>query len=161
MKNYPTRKPTRLKEFDYSNNGYYFITICVQNNRMIFGEVENEKMKLNTCGKEVEKILLSLPERYTQIEIDYYAIMPNHFHGIFILNNENNQNISISNVIGGFKSLTTIAIHKLGLKDFKWQRSFYDRIIRDEKELFYIRQYIDQNPLRWEIEKNNPDNLDL
>ncbi|WP_337866381.1 transposase [Ignavibacterium sp.] len=160
-KNYPVRKPTRLKEFDYSNNGYYFITICVQNNKMIFGDVENEKMKLNTYGKEVEKILLSLPERYKQIEIDYYVIMPNHFHGIFILSNENNQSVTISNVIGGFKSLTTITIHKLGIKDFKWQRSFYDRIIRDEKELFYIRQYIEQNPLRWEIEKNNPNNLDL
>ena len=63
--------------------------------------------------------------------------------------------------MGAFKSITTIALHKNGLKNFKWQRSFYDRIIRDEKELFNIRQYIEQNPLRWELEKDNPNNLDL
>ncbi len=159
--NYPFRKTNRLKEFDYSNNGYYFITICVQNNKMVFGKVEDGKIKLYSYGKEVERILLSIPVRYRQVEIDSYVLIPNHFHGIFILNNKNNEGISISNVIGSFKSLTTIALHKLGLIDFKWQRSFYDRIIRDEKELFYIRRYIEQNPLRWEIEKDNPENLDL
>lgn len=160
-KDYPVRKPTRLKEYDYSSNGYYFITLCVDNHKIVFGDVENEKVSLNNYGKEVKKILLGLSERYKSIEIDYYVIMPNHIHCIFILDNGTDKKISISNVIGAFKSLTTISLHKLGLVDFKWQRSFYDRIIRDEKELFNIRQYIDQNPLRWDIEKNNPDNLEL
>lgn len=160
-KDYPVRKPTRLKEYDYSTNGYYFITLCVDNHKIVFGNVELERVNLNNYGKEVEKILLSLSERYKSIEIDYYVIMPNHIHCIFILDNGNDKKISISSVIGSFKSLTTIALHKLGLVDFKWQRSFYDKIIRDERELFYIRQYIEQNPLRWDIEKNNPENLDL
>jgi len=157
----PFRKSTRLKEYDYSNGGYYFITICVNNFKIVFGDVKNEKLNLNIYGREIEKILLSLQERYKSVEIDYYVIMPNHIHFIFILDNNSDEKRSVSNIIGAFKSLTTISLHKLGLIDFKWQRSFYDRIIRDEKELYYIRQYIDQNPLRWEIEKNNPDNLEL
>lgn len=87
--------------------------------------------------------------------------MPNHLHCIFILNNHNIERNNISVIMGAFKSITTIAIHKSGFKKFKWQRSFFDRIIRDEKELFNIRQYIEQNPLRWELEKNNPNNLEL
>jgi REP element-mobilizing transposase RayT len=160
-KDYPVRKPTRLKEYDYSTNGYYFITLCVDNHKIVLGNVDNEKVSLNNYGKDVEKTLLSLPERYKSIEIDYYVIMPNHIHCIFIFENSSDKKISISNVTGAFKSLTTISLHKLGLVDFKWQRSFYDRIIRDEKELFNIRKYIDQNPLYWDIEKNNPDNLEL
>jgi len=158
---YPVRKRTRLKEYDYSNNGYYFITICIDDRKNYFGSVIKNKIKLSIYGKEVEKILLSLKDRFQVIEIDYYVIMPNHIHLIIILENGDDSQKSITEIIGAFKSLTTIELHKMGLKEFKWQRSFYDRIIRDEKELFNIRQYIDQNPLRWEIEKNNPGNLEM
>ena len=87
--------------------------------------------------------------------------MPNHLHCIFILNNHDIERYNISEIMRAFKSITTIAIHKSGFKQFKWQRSFFDRIIRDEKELFNIRKYIEQNPLIWELEKNNTNNLEL
>ncbi len=74
--------------------------------------------------------------------------MPNHLHCIIILDNIDKEKISISKIIDVFKSLTTIDLHKMGFETFKWQRSVYDRIIRNEKELFNIRQYIDLNPLR-------------
>ena len=158
---YPARKRTRLKEYDYSNNAYYFITICVNDKSEVFGSVENNKVLLNTYGSVIEKHLLDLSDRFKSVEIDYYVIMPNHLHCILILDNDNFERNNISEIMGAFKSITTIALHKNGLKNFKWQRSFYDRIIRDEKELFNIRQYIEQNPLRWELEKENPNNLDL
>jgi REP element-mobilizing transposase RayT len=159
---YPVRKRTRLKEYDYSNNAYYFITICVNDKSEVFGKVENNSVFLNDYGIIIEKNLLDLSERFKFVEIDYYVIMPNHFHCIFILENESDKSKeSISNIIGAFKSITTIELHKMGLIDFKWQRSFYDRIIRNEKELFNIRQYIEQNPLKWELEKENPQNLEM
>jgi REP element-mobilizing transposase RayT len=159
---YPVRKRTRLKEYDYSNNAYYFITICVNDKIEVFGKVENNSVILNDYGLIIEKNLLYLMERFKSVEIDFYVIMPNHFHCIIILENESDKNKkSISNIVGAFKSITTIELHKMGLNNFKWQRSFYDRIIRDEKELFNIRQYIEQNPLRWELEKENPQNIEL
>ena len=159
-KKYPQRKRTRLKEYDYSTNTYYFITICVNHWTSVFGSIHSESMTLNSYGKIIVKHLLSLNERFKSVEIDYYVIMPNHIHFILILDSEEN-GTSISNIIGSFKSLTTVELHKSGLKEFKWQRSFYDRIIRNESELYNIRNYIDLNPLKWELEKNNPENLDL
>lgn len=159
---YPVRKPTRLKEYDYSNNAYYFITICVNDKSEVFGKVENHSVILNNYGFIIEKNLHDLLKRFKSVEIDYYVIMPNHFHCIFILENESDKRkVSISNIIGALKSITTIELHKKGLSDFTWQRSFYDRIIRNEKELFNIRRYIEQNPLRWELEKENPQNLEM
>ncbi len=159
---YPVRKPTRLKEYDYSNNAYYFITICVNDKSEVFGKVENNSVILNNYGFIIEKNLYDLLKRFKSVEIDYYVIMPNHFHCIFILENESDKRkVSISNIIGALKSITTIELHKKGLSDFRWQRSFYDRIIRNEKELFNIRRYIEQNPLRWELEKENPQNLEM
>lgn len=159
-KKYPQRKRTRLKEYDYSTNAYYFITICVNHWTSVFGSIHSESMTLNSYGKIIVKHLLSLNERFKSVEIDYYVIMPNHIHFILILDSEEN-GTSISNIIGSFKSLTTVELHKSGLKEFKWQRSFYDSIIRNESELYNIRNYIDLNPLKWELEKNNPENLDL
>ena len=159
-KKYPQRKRTRLKEYDYSTTAYYFITICVNHWTSVFGSIHSESMTLNTYGKIIVKHLLSLNERFKSVEIDYYVIMPNHIHFFLILDSEEN-GTSISNIIGSFKSLTTVELHKSGLKEFKWQRSFYDRIIRNESELYNIRNYIDLNPLKWELEKNNPENLDL
>lgn len=159
---YPIRKRTRLKEYDYSNNAYYFITICVNDKSEVFGKVENNSVSLNEYGIIVENKLLDLSERFNSVEIDYYVIMPNHFHCIFILEHESDKSKeSISNIIGAFKSITTIELHKNGISKFKWQRSFYDRIIRNENELFNIRKYIDQNPLRWELEKENPQNIEM
>lgn len=159
---YPIRKRTRLKEYDYSNNAYYFITICVNDKSEVFGKVENNSVSLNEYGIIVENKLLDLSERFNSVEIDYYVIMPNHFHCIFILENESDKcKESISNIIGAFKSITTIELHKNGFSNFKWQRSFYDRIIRNENELFNIRKYIDQNPLRWELDKENPQKIEM
>jgi REP element-mobilizing transposase RayT len=89
--------------------------------------------------------------------------MPNHFHGIIIIDpsliTSDIKIKSLSELIGAFKTTSSKIIHSTGLEVFCWQKSFYDRIIRNEKELLKIRQYIHNNPLKWEIEKNNPSNL--
>ncbi|MBI5660656.1 MAG: transposase [Ignavibacterium album] len=158
---YANRKRNRLKEYDYSNNGYYFITICVHNHLSCFGDVEDSRIVLNDYGKLVKDNLINLNKRFESCELDYFIIMPNHIHIIFIIDNTSNKKNSLPDIIKAFKSITTIELHRRGLKNFKWQRSYYDRIIRNEKELYYIRQYIEQNPLRWELEKDNPENIDL
>jgi REP element-mobilizing transposase RayT len=169
------RKRNRLKEYDYSNDGYYFITICVNDRNDYFGKIEGTKCVLNQFGKTIKQILENIPVKYPYVSIDYYVIMPNHIHLIVIIDASNvvtGRDLSLvgkpkpkikslSEIIGAFKTISSKELHPKGLKEFKWQRSFYDRIIRNEKELYFIRQYIEQNPLRLEIEKDIPDNLTI
>ncbi len=159
----PNRKLNRLKEYDYSTGGYYFVTICALGKEHHFGRVENEKMIKNNYGNIVEKQWLWLHQSYQYVELDYYVVMPNHFHGIIIidtsLKTSNVKTKSLSELIGAFKTTSSKSIHQADLKVFHWQKSFYDRIIRNEIELLKIRRYIENNPLKWEIEKNNPSNL--
>jgi REP element-mobilizing transposase RayT len=169
------RKRNRLKEYDYSNVGYYFVTICVNDRKDYFGKIENARCVLNGFGECVKNILERISVLYPYIEIDYYVIMPYHIHIIIIidpsnvvtgrdlsLQNKPKQKIkSLSEIIGAFKTMSSKELHKKGLTEFKWQRSFYDRIIRNERELYQIRKYIEQNPLSLEIEKQLPENLIL
>ena len=76
------RRSIRLKGYDYSQSGYYFITVCTQGQRRLFGEIEKSKMVLNDAGKMVGHWWNELKNKYTNIELDEYAVMPNHFHGI-------------------------------------------------------------------------------
>jgi REP element-mobilizing transposase RayT len=161
--NLPNRKLNRLTEYDYSKGGYYFVTICTLGKEHYFGKVENEIMIKNDFGNIVEKQWLWLHQNYQYVELDYYVVMPNHFHGIIIIDPSlitvDVKIKSLSELVGAFKTTSSKIIHSTGLEVFCWQKSFYDRIIRNEKELFKIRQYIHNNPLKWEIEKNNPSNL--
>jgi putative transposase len=163
------RKSNRLKVYDYSLPGYYFVTICTNDKGYVLGKVIDEKMNLNVYGDIVEKYWNELSKRYNYCELDYYQIMPDHFHGILIINSVgtsrdlslHHKTKSLSSLIGVFKTTSSKQIHIAGLEEFKWQRSFYDRIIRNEKELHYIRKYIRENPLRWDLEKNLTENLEF
>ncbi|HMN49306.1 MAG TPA: transposase [Ignavibacteriaceae bacterium] len=169
MTELPKRKNTRLKEFDYSQSSYYFVTICMKNRQEFFSHIVNSKLILTEFGKILDEVWNNLPEYYN-VELDYYIIMPDHFHGIIIIDNslkinakEQKKESSLSDIIGKFKSFTTRKIRETlsDKTEFKWQKSFYDRIIRNENELFNIRKYIQENPLRWDIEKNSPENLEM
>jgi len=161
----------RLQSWDYTNPWWYFVTINTKNHQEIFGIIKNGKMNLNDVGKIASKHWSEIPEHYTSVELDYFVIMPNHLHGIIILNNVetghapslqslNTSIPSLGNIIGSFKSAVTKWCNANNHKYFAWQPRFFERIIRNEKELNNIRKYIEQNPLKWEIEKNNPDNID-
>lgn len=165
----PKRKNQRLKEFDYSQSSYYFVTICMKNRNEFFSHIVNSELVLTEFGKVLDEVWNNLP-KYYNVELDYYIIMPDHFHGIIIIDNTLNvmcdkekKTLTLSDIIGKFKSYSSKKIRNLlGSKDkFEWQKSFYDRIIRNEKELYNIRKYIQENPLRWDIEKNNPENLEM
>ena len=169
----PERKSPRLKEFDYTTPAYYFVTICTKSRRRLFGNISNSKIELNEKGITVRNCLNQLQEHFTNIELDCFAIMPDHFHGIIILNGPvglsspktgiKTNKFSLSQIIAYFKYQSTKGINNIsGNSGCKvWQRSFYDRIIRNDRELYNIRRYVELNPLKWEIEKNRPENLEI
>jgi putative transposase len=174
-------EPARLKSWDYSKSWYYYVTINTKNHIRYFGKVINNKMVLNEIGKIVDKEWLKSGELRNNIELDYYVVMPNHLHGIIIIDSgvrkddpldrlkETLQRSvsttllpnSLGSVIGQFKSMCTKQIHEKGYNNFAWQARFYDRIIRNEKELYKIRNYIQQNLLRWELNGGSSENLDI
>ena len=170
------RKKNRLEDYDYSQEGYYFVTICTKNREECFGKIDNGKIILNRIGNIVKERWLWLSEQYQYVKLDEYIIMPNHLHGIVIIDSSNivktvvgtgldlslqqkTKTLSLSNLIGAFKTTSSISIHESGFNDFQWQRSFYDHIIRNEKSLFNIQKYIQENPAKWELDRNNIENL--
>jgi len=169
MKELPNRKLNRLHGYDYSEYGYYFVTICTKNREKFFGKIQGSETVLNEYGKIVEKQWLWLAQQYRYIQLDKYIIMPNHMHGILIIRRDRSRPVptitivhtktkSLSQLIGAFKTTSSKIIRLNGLTEFFWQRSFYDHIIHDEKSLFNIREYIQNNPLRSKndlnVEKN-------
>lgn len=170
------RHSIRLKNYDYSSNGAYFVTICTHEREYLFGDIVNGKMKTNNLGNLVVSIWESLPNRFPVI-IDTYQIMPNHFHGIIVIvgaglvpalelgapvtnraparGAPTPKQPTLGNIIGAFKSLSTNTRAQCKF----WQRNYYEHIIRNETELFKIREYITLNPLMWERDRNNPENL--
>ncbi|MBI4379519.1 MAG: transposase [Nitrospinae bacterium] len=130
MDKLPRRKNIRFKNYDYSSNGFYFITICTY----------NKKFPIPEHRKEIENTLLNLPTRFSGVSVDYYNIMPTHIHVILIFKGVK---VSLAQVVRTFKALVSKAT---GEKDF-WQRNYYEHVIRTEESLFKIREYIQNNPL--------------
>lgn len=167
------RKRTRLKDFDYSFQNFYFITICTLNKQRMFGTVKGENVIINKKGKIVKECWREITEHFTNVELDEFIVMPNHFHAIVIISGRvglrspqpeiKTKYFSLSQIVAYFKHQSTKRISELSNKDEKnkiWQRSFYDRIIRNEKELKNIRKYIFYNALKWSDDSGN-ENLDL
>ena len=169
----------RLKNWDYGRNGAYFITICTQNREHFFGDVCNTEMQLNEIGKLAEKFWLEIPNHFQFIELGNFVIMPNHTHGILIINknesdyeqrivgddratvptiknnggkNEKWKPNTIGSIINQYKRIVTINARKIHA-DFAWQPRFYDHIIRDAKSFENIQNYIANNPLNWNKDK--------
>lgn len=190
---------TRLKHWDYANNGMYFVTICTDDKIRHFGEIIDENVLLNKLGKFAAQCWKDIPQHFPFVKLDEFVIMPNHVHGIIGINKQddviNNDNVetlqnvktrhalshsnnkrnktnietghalslqhprfrnqgknSVSAMVGSFKSAVTKYATKNDIQ-FKWQTRFYDRVIRDENELFNIQRYIIENPLKWKLDK--------
>jgi len=143
---------TRLKEWDYSNPWWYYVTICTNNHFPHFGEINDGKMELNELGKTAVKFWTEIPNHFKNTELDCFVVMPNHIHGIIIITGKEETPCmaSLGNIIGKFKGAVTRWAMNNNYINFKWQTRFYDRIIRGEKELFNIRKYIEENPVKWE-----------
>ena len=150
----PNRKSNRLKNFDYSNERLYFITICIDNKEYLFGEVVDDKMILNEFGIIAHNNWLDLKILFLNIiKLHEFVIMPNHIHGIVeIIDNSK----TIGDIVGVYKSiLTNRYIENVKLGKFNpfqkrlLQRNYYDHIIRDEKGYHFISEYIINNPRNW------------
>ena len=173
------RRSIRLKGYDYSQAGLYFITICSQNRICRFGEIVTATMILNDAGKMVDDEWLALVDRFPNIALHEYIVMPNHFHCILEIvwaypNDDGApKNKTIGDMMDAFKSITTVKyIHGVrtnpcdcptgikcmcgGWKPFDgkiWQRDYYEHIIRDEESYYRISEYIKNNPAKWKDDK--------
>ncbi len=174
--NIQNRKAMRLKNYDYNQAGAYFITICIQNRECLLGNIENGIMQLNEYGLIVEQVWNKLPNHFNYtLELDAAVIMPNHFHGIIVnfepekitqKSNSNDQTpfykqkTKLGTMIAYFKYQTTKIINqKRMMEGVKiWQRNYYEHIIRNQKRLEILRQYIVENPLLWTIDQLHPEN---
>lgn len=152
-----TRKPNRLKGFDYSSDGLYFITVCAKNRSNIFSKITvgrddliPPQTELLNTGEILDKYIHSVNTKYENVEITDYVIMPNHFHLIIKINNGTVEAPcpTVSTVIKGIKGLTT---REIGFSVF--QNSFYDHIIRDEEDYLTKARYISENPAKWQKDK--------
>ncbi|MFH1857180.1 MAG: transposase [Candidatus Omnitrophota bacterium] len=161
------RKRNRLSNYDYSNNGYYYITICTDNRVEWLGNILDDQMTINPYGIICQQCWMDLPNHYNNLFLDAYIIMPNHIHGIIIINNLDKREdykpsptdklYSLSEIIRGFKTFSSKRINEIikTHNKFKWQRSFHDHIIRNDKSLHNTREYIINNPITWEKDENN------
>ena len=161
------RKLNRIKGFDYSGTGAYFVTSCVLNRIPCFGQVKDGEMALNELGRIVKKKWEWLSNQYAYVDLGEFVVMPNHVHGIIYINAsvgtgrdlslQKTQKIkSLSELIGAFKTTSSKEINESKqLPDFRWQRSFHDHIIRNENELEKISEYIKYNPLNWDDDEFN------
>ncbi|MGM9607334.1 MAG: REP-associated tyrosine transposase [Oscillospiraceae bacterium] len=153
----PERKPNRLKEYDYSQPGAYFVTVCTKNRSMLFGPVGADSIS----ARMIERTFLETIEQYPNVNAPVYVVMPNHFHAILTLSRADMESApTISQVIQSFKRYSTIEYIKLVkagvLPPFHgqvWQRSFYDHIIRNDDDYRTIWEYIENNPAKWKEDR--------
>jgi len=164
----------RLQGWDYSQAGYYFITICTRNRECFLGDVKNNTMVLSPIGKIVKEHWCEMPQHFPNVVLDEYTIMPNHLHGIIIIKPTNIAETchgmslqwrtnkfsrpisgSLSIIINHFKSAVKRYCNKNGLNNFAWQPKFYEHIIRNEHSLNKIREYIINNHLQWDLDSEN------
>ncbi len=184
----PYRHSIRLENYDYSQYGAYFITICTYKKKEIFGKIVDGKMILNEYGEIVLKVWNTISEHFENIELDQFVIMPNHIHGIIIinehvgaihelpvqkavglstqksLNSARNRRVErrkmlLPKIVGFFKMNVSKLIHLKGITNAVWHRNYYEHVICKEHELNKIREYIFNNPLKWELDRENPKNF--
>lgn len=156
MSDLPQRKSPRLRGYDYSSAGGYFVTICTHEKKHLFGDIIGDQMFLNEVGKIAEQFLEQISHRNSDVEVDNFVVMPNHVHAIIFLIpvSADQAKTSISTIVGTYKAAVTREINRQKLHSQRvWQERFHDHIIRNEREMEYIRRYILFNPTKWAEDK--------
>lgn len=171
------RHSIRLRAFDYSQLGSYFITIQAHRSKHIFGKIILGQMKLNRIGQTISDCWMSIPNHFPGVELEEYVVMPNHIHGILVIRARARHAVplppqvklaeafghprpaSIPTIVRSFKSAVTQRVRMdLGQPTIQiWQRSYFERVIRGPQEFRKIRKYILTNPARWEFDRNTLD----
>ena len=171
--NPPRRLHTRLPQFDYAQQGAYFVTLCSRNRTCLFGEILNGEMRSTDLGQLARVTWHEIPTHFPHVELDASVIMPNHLHGVIIIADgrvgathaspepSGPPKRSLGAIVGAYKSAVTKHANRLGLLPDRpiWQRSYYDHVIRSDAALGRIRQYIANNPARWAEDPENPAHL--
>lgn len=165
------RRSIRLKGYDYSSAGAYFVTLCVKGKRCLFGRIAEEIVDLFRIGKIVKRCWEEIPGHFKDVGLDEFVVMPNHLYGIVVISRRGTACRastlerfrkpvagSLPTVIRSFKSAVTRRVNRMRASPGStfWQRNYYEHVIRNEKELNLIRQYIMDNPLKWEMDRENP-----
>jgi putative transposase len=164
------RRSIRLRDFDYAQAGAYFVTTCTAGRKLFFGEPAVRQVA-DSCWNE-------LPRHFPNVRLDEWVIMPNHVHGILILEGRGGvqlnapttpafENTSVSSpprgtlsvIIRTYNAAVTTQARALGWREFGWQRNYYEHIVRDDDELARIREYIRNNPFDWDSDEDNPANI--
>ena len=182
------RRSIRLKGYDYSSGGAYFVTICAHGRECLFGQVVNNEMQVNDAGEMLENVWFELPGRFPNVVLDTFVVMPNHFHGIVLIvgaplaapffespgvaapffesqyGNEGTtkrgaaSSATLGEIMRAFKSISAVKVNRLLGRQGRplWQRNYYERIIRNDEELYSVREYIMCNPAKWAEDEENP-----
>ncbi len=178
----PRRRNLRLRDYDYAQAGFYFVTICIQNRQCLFGEIIDGAMQLNSAGILVEQAWLELPRHYSHVVLDQFIIMPNHFHGIVTLTDADADADSVGaglkpdvraglkpaptkrhglpEIIRAFKTFSARHINEMRQTPGTsiWQRNYYEHVIRNEADYERIAEYVENNPAKWAEYSLHPDN---
>jgi putative transposase len=172
------RRSIRIKEYDYTQPGGYFVTIVTYQRVCLFGEIVNAEIQLNASGVIADEGWRVIPEHFPNIELGAYVVMPNHIHGIIFINDRANTSThrgtiyrapteqfgkpvvgSIPTIIRTFKSAVTCRIGRELNATGIWQRNYYEHIIRNHEDWDRIHRYIESNPSKWAEDHENPMNI--
>ena len=170
----PRRQSIRLKGYDYSQPGAYFVTICTQNRLCHFGEIAGGEVRLNAMGEMIERQWNRVGAKFLAVQLDEHIVMPNHLHAIVLMVGADpcvcpdelgaHSGAPLHRVVQWLKTMTTNqyihGVRELGWPPFHgrlWQRNYYERVIRDERELGQVREYILNNPVNWDTDEENPE----
>jgi REP element-mobilizing transposase RayT len=183
---WPNRRSVRLRGYDYSQPGAYFVTINVQGGHCVLGDVVDGHVRLTDLGQIADAFWDQVPERFPHVSIDQKIVMPNHVHVIIVIHDPlidrtgeredpasttgavapadtptDGKRPTLGQIVAYYKHQTTVRINERCGNDPArfWQRSFYDQIIRNRRALDAIRKYIADNPPNWELDRDHPDNL--
>ncbi len=156
-------KNIRLPHYDYSLPGAYFVTVVVDERERSLGHISDGLIKLTDTGELVVRGWKWLAEQYTYVSLDEFIVMPNHLHGILLFDNDKARGLTLGRIVAAFKTITTREINCLRNTPGKrfWQKDFYEHVIRNERDMARIREYIVNNPLQWSLDKENPERQTL
>ena len=164
------RRSIRLKHYDYSRSGAYFVTIVMKGRACLLGDIVDEEMRLNNIGHAVQDVWQNLVAHYARIELDTFIVMPNHVHGIIVIVDHRDTvgaglrpaptktQHGLPEIVRAFKSFSARSINKMRHTPGApiWQRNYFEHVIRSEESWNRIRQYILDNPARWAFDRENP-----
>ena len=171
------RRSLRLRNYDYSQSGAYFVTLCVQNKICLLGDISEGILNLNTCGQLTRDAWLWLARQYAYVALDEFVVMPNHLHGILIIDSRRGGSRTafqdaegrsrtaprktkpLGSLIAAFKTVSAKSVNTQRFTPGAalWQRNYYEHVIRNETDLARIREYIQNNPAQWALDEENPD----